>query len=103
MQQFHGGVRRMHGDIARHVEQAFQSFEDDSARPRRPGHRRPFAQHPPAPIRGFPQEHLFFLSCLVRLLAGVAHYKEKETANNRSKESITPTTRLITINSTTLH
>ena len=29
MQQFHGGVRRVHGDIARHVEQAFRVVEDD--------------------------------------------------------------------------
>ena len=29
MQQLHGGVRRVHGDIARHVEQAFRVVEDD--------------------------------------------------------------------------
>jgi len=29
VQQFHGGVRRVHGDIARHVEQAFRVVEDD--------------------------------------------------------------------------
>ena len=29
MQQFHGGVRRVHGDIAPHVEQAFRVVEDD--------------------------------------------------------------------------
>ncbi len=29
MQQFHRGVRRVHGDLARHVEQAFRVIEDD--------------------------------------------------------------------------